>query len=160
MSSPNQSSKPRGVGAPQMPLILFRSAGALILLGALIPSSFWIACGIAVVMLVITTIHERWRGRPFGLTRETVSSDEPVKGNGCASALVIAAPPNHDSDHPCRVVSTARLEGEAGAERAICRRRPDSSIRFHRRQLALRLLRACVFEHDKISRHTKLRSCL
>ena len=48
-----------------MPLILFRSAGALILLGALIPSSFWIACGIAVVMLVITTIHERWRGRPF-----------------------------------------------------------------------------------------------
>jgi hypothetical protein len=36
MSSPNQSSKPGGVGAPQMPLILFRSAGALILLGELI----------------------------------------------------------------------------------------------------------------------------
>ena len=43
MSLPNQSSRPGGVGAPQMPLILFRSAGALILLGALI-SVFLLDC--------------------------------------------------------------------------------------------------------------------
>jgi hypothetical protein len=66
MSLPNQSSRPGGVGAPQMPLILFRSAGALILLVRLFPSSFWIACGIVVAMpVIIIAVRERLAGRPF-----------------------------------------------------------------------------------------------
>jgi hypothetical protein len=46
-------------------LILFRSPGALILLAALIPGHFWIACGVIVATLAIIAINERLRGRPF-----------------------------------------------------------------------------------------------
>jgi hypothetical protein len=46
-------------------LILLRSPGALILLAVLIPAWFWGALGVIVATLIIASIRERSRGRPF-----------------------------------------------------------------------------------------------
>jgi hypothetical protein len=46
-------------------LILLRSPGALILLAVIIPAWFWVALGVIVATLVIASIRERSRGRPF-----------------------------------------------------------------------------------------------
>jgi hypothetical protein len=44
-------------------VIMLRSPGALILLGALIPSTVWIALAIIIAILVLVSIRERLAGR-------------------------------------------------------------------------------------------------
>jgi hypothetical protein len=46
-------------------IILLRSPGALLMLGAFIPSSFWIAAAAIFAVLVLISIRENRAGRDF-----------------------------------------------------------------------------------------------
>jgi hypothetical protein len=46
-------------------LILLRAPTAILMMAVLVPPKVWIACGLAVALLVIIAIRERLAGRPF-----------------------------------------------------------------------------------------------